>query len=369
MEGGGWLLLTEYADLTQRSELLSQWDVERNAALTPREVQSGSDRKVWWCCDKGHRWWARVSSRTLDGRGCPYCAGVKVLPGETDLQTTHPELAKEWHPDWNGLLKPSQVSAGSDRKVWWCCEQGHQWSSTVSSRALLGRGCPYCSGQRVLSGENDLAARYPEVARFWHPTANGGLTPERVMPGTHRKFHWHCEKGHSWQAAPSVLIAGCGCPYCSGRQAIPGETDLCSTHPDLAAQWHTDKNGNLTPQDVTPGSEKRVWWQCERGHDYAAQVFSRVQGTGCPYCAGRKAWPGFNDLESQFPGLMREWHPTLNQGIEPQKLTKGSHRAVWWQCGEGHVWKTVVYSRTRENGTGCPVCAGNTKRAKAQYIK
>ena len=119
---------------------------------------------------------------------------------------------------------------------------------------------------------------------------------------------------------------------------------------------------------VTAGSEKRVWWKCRRGHDYAAVVFSRTEGSGCPYCAGRKAWPGFNDLESQFSGLMREWHEELNNGVDPKTLTKGSHRAVWWQCGEGHVWKAVVYSRTRENGTGCPVCAGNAKRTKAQHI-
>lgn len=362
------MLLSEYADIASRSELLTQWDAERNGTLVPQEVHSGSDRKVWWCCEKGHRWWARVSSRTLGGRGCPYCAGIKVLTGETDLATRYPEVAKQWHPEWNGLLDPAEVSAGSDRKVWWQCGKGHQWNSRISSRTLLGRGCPYCSGQQLAQGENDLAARHPEVAKLWHPTANGSLTPDTVMPGTHRRFHWLCEKGHSWQATPSSLIAGSGCPCCSGRQVIPGKTDLLTTHPDLATEWHWERNGKLTPRQISQGSEKRVWWQCELGHDYQAVVFSRTEGSGCPYCAGRKAWPGFNDLESQYPALMREWHPTLNRGIDPRTLTKGSHKPVWWQCEEGHVWKTVVYARTRPNGTGCPVCAGNTKRTKAQYI-
>lgn len=291
------MFLSEYAAASQRGELLTQWDTERNRALSPQEVQSGSDRKVWWRCGEGHR-----------------------------------------------------------------------WSSTVSSRALLGRGCPYCSGQRVSPGENDLVTRYPEVVKFWHPTANGDLTPGSVTPGTHRRVCWRCEKGHEWEAAPSTLISGCGCPYCAGRQPVPGETDLATTHPEIAKEWHPEKNGSLTPCQVSQGSMKRVWWQCERGHDYQAMVFSRVEGTGCPYCAGKKAWPGFNDLESQYPELMREWHPTLNEGLQPSGLTKGSHRAVWWQCGEGHVWKAVVYARTKPNGTGCPVCAGNTKRTKTHYI-
>jgi hypothetical protein len=278
------------------------------------------------------------------------------------------ELLTQWDGERNQALSPQQVHGGSDRKVWWQCEQGHRWISAISSRTLLGRGCPYCSGQKVAAGENDLATRHPDVAKLWHPTANGELLPEQVMPGTHRKFRWKCEQGHEWEAMPSALIAGHGCPFCAGKQVIAGETDLATTHPHLAAQWHREKNGRLTPQAVSQGSVKRVWWQCERGHDYPAQIFSRTQGTGCPYCAGRKAWPGFNDLESQFPALMRQWHPELNGNLDPKTLTKGSHRAVWWQCSEGHTWKTVVYARTKENGTGCPVCAGNTKRTKAQYI-
>ena len=292
-----------------------------------------------------------------------------MLLSEYAAASLRSELLTQWDTAGNGALSPRDVQSGSDRKVWWQCGRGHRWSSSVSSRVMLGRGCPYCAGQRTAPGENDLATRYPDIARLWHPTANGALTPADVTPGTHRRVRWRCGKGHEWEAVPSTLISGCGCPYCAGRQVIPGETDLATTYPHLAREWHPEKNGQLTPRQVSQGGVKRVWWQCERGHDYQAVIFSRTEGAGCPYCAGRKAWPGFNDLESQFPGLMKEWHPTLNEGIEPKTLTKGSHRAVWWQCGEGHVWKAVVYARTKPNGTGCPVCAGNTKRAKAQYIK
>jgi len=284
-------------------------------------------------------------------------------------QARRSELLMQWDAERNRMLTPRDVLSGSDRKVWWRCARNHRWSSSVSSRTILGRGCPYCSGQRLLPGENDLASRHPEVAKLWHPGRNRGLTPAEVMPGTHRKFWWRCDSGHAWEALPSALIGGSGCPYCAGKKAIPGETDLATTHPQLAAQWHGEKNGALTPGEVSQGSEKRVWWQCGLGHSYQAMVFSRVEGTGCPYCAGKKAWPGFNDLESQYPGLMREWHPTLNGELQADSLTKGSHRAVWWQCGEGHVWKAVVYARTRPGGTGCPVCAGTTKRAKTHDYK
>ena len=56
--------------------------------------------------------------------------------------------------------------------------------------------------------------------------------------------------------------------------------------------------------------------------------------------------------------LLRQWHPTLNGTLTPQMVTVGSHKKVWWQCPEGHVWKAVVYARAGPGKSGCPVCAG-----------
>ena len=272
------------------------------------------------------------------------------------------ELLAQWHPTRNGTLRPEDVTTGSEKSVWWRCERGHEWQSLVSLRTQRGQGCPYCVGQRVISGETDLLTRYPEVAARWHPTRNGGVLPEEVMPYTHRRYWWQCEKGHEWQGMPLSLLQGCGCPYCAGKKAIPGQTDLVTLRPDLAEQWHPEQNGNLSPRQISPGSTKKVWWLCERGHPYQSMVFSRAEGCGCPYCAGKKAWSGFNDLATTFPQLARQWHRGLNGALKPEHVTRGSHKAVWWECAEGHVWKAVVFSRTRAKAAGCPVCTGKTKK-------
>jgi len=60
--------------------------------------------------------------------------------------------------------------------------------------------------------------------------------------------------------------------------------------------------------------------------------------------------------------LLTQWHTTLNGNLTPQMVMPGSHRRVWWQCPEGHVWKAVIYSRATAQRRGCPVCAGNVKR-------
>ena len=168
--------LADYCIRFQRQDLLSQWDGPGNAPLTPATVSYGSRRKVWWQCDHGHRWQAAVYTRTGGASGCPYCAGKRPWPGFNDLASQYPDLAAQWHPTRNGDLTPDQVLCGSNRRVWWQCPQGHQWSAIVKSRTE-GAGCPYCASRQVSAGFNDLAARFPHLAQEWHPEKNGRLTP------------------------------------------------------------------------------------------------------------------------------------------------------------------------------------------------
>ena len=121
---------------------------------------------------------------------------------------------------------------------------------------------------------------------------------------------------------------------------LPGFNDLASRFPELVSQWDTEKNDALTPQQVTPYANRKVWWRCPKGHVYQATVFSRtMNGSGCPYCAGKKVLPGFNDLSTREPELAKQWHPTLNGNFTPEMVTVGSHHKVWWICPQGHVWK------------------------------
>lgn len=124
----------------------------------------------------------------------------------------------------------------------------------------------------------------------------------------------------------------------------------------LLREWDTARNAPLTPQAVTYGSHTPVWWRCENGHEWEAVVYTRTHGSGCPFCAGKKAQAGFNDLATQYPELARQWDYTKNIPVLPADVTTGSHRLVWWKCEKGHSWRASV--RSRVSGNGCPVCAG-----------
>jgi len=209
---------------TTHPNLVTEWDYNKNNTLGiyPDKIRYGSHRKVWWICKHGHEWQAIIYSRTNKSRpsGCPVCAGQKVLAGFNDLTTVNPELASEWHPTKNGNLKPSDVTQGTNRKVWWICQYGHEWQATVNDRTDKSqpRGCPVCSGRQVLVGFNDLATVNPKLALEWHPTKNGNLKPSDVTQGTNRKVWWICQYGHEWQASIDHRTNKShqnGCPVCA----------------------------------------------------------------------------------------------------------------------------------------------------------
>jgi len=160
----------------QRPALLGEWDTEANDGLDPAVVTLGSGRRVWWRCASGHRWQTKVDARARSGSRCPLCARRRASP-ENNLAVTHPEVAALWHPDRNEGLGAAGVLAGSKRRVWWRCEAGHEWQTTVNKRTT-GMRCPYCAG-KLASPERNLAVVRPDFARQWHPTRNGSLTPPR----------------------------------------------------------------------------------------------------------------------------------------------------------------------------------------------
>ena len=278
---------------------------------------------------------------------------MKLIEGVNDLATLFPDIAAQWDNEKNGPLHPSDVSPGSEKKIWWRCSLDHSWQTYVFRRTE-GHGCPYCANAKIWPGFNDLAARYPLIAAQWDTTRNGDASPDKIAPFSHRKIWWRCNLGHSWAAAVSERVQGEGCPYCCGNKVLAGFNDLETTHPHIASSWDLEKNGGLTPQQVSKGSSKMIWWVCSLGHSWKAPVYSRAAGTSCPYCSSQKLWPGFNDLETLNPALAAEWDTEKNMPLTPQQVMPNSHKKVWWRCSIGHSWQAVVASRN--NGTNCPVC-------------
>jgi len=230
-----------------------------------------------------------------------------------------------------------------------------------------------------LSSENNLKRKFPRLAKQWHPTKNGELTPENVTPKSGKKVWWVCEKcGHEWKAMVNNRSdKGQGCPECGRKKS--GETLVknkiakigsLADNSDVAKEWHPTKNGKLTPYDVTSGSAKIVWWVCEKGHEWSARLNSRsIGGNGCPYCSNQKIWNTGDERDNTLAAVnsevAAEWHPTKNGELTPYDVSLRSNKKVWWMCEKRHGWEAVISNRTLRND-GCPKCYRERRRKRIQ---
>ena len=141
---------------------------------------------------------------------------------------------------------------------------------------------------------------------------------------------------------------------------------LATKNPELAFEWHPTKNGDLTPFDVTPGSDKKVWWICEKGHEWQAVIASRNHnGRYCPYCTHNLPSEDYNLLIIN-PKLCEEWNYNRNDKF-PHEYCPNSNKKAWWKCYKGnHEWEATINSRN--NGNGCPECNESKGEKQLDYI-
>jgi very-short-patch-repair endonuclease len=345
---------------TLNPELAKEWHPTKNGKLTPYAFTNGSSKKVWWKCDKGddHEWESKISNRTINNNGCSVCSGRTAVKSNC-LGTLNSELAKEWHPIKNDKLTPFDVVVSSNKKVWWKCDKGddHEWEATVNSRNG-GNGCPVCSNYKIVKA-NCLATFNPGFLKEWHPTKNKYITPFDIGINYTKKVWWKCDKDetHVWEATVLKRKNNRGCPFCTRRQ-VNLSNCLATLNPELTKEWHSSKNGKLTPYDVVPGYAKKVWWKCDKGddHEWETTVNKRNNNRNCPICRGKKVVKS-NSLATLHPKLVREWHPIKNGILSPNQITLSSHTKVWWKCdkGDDHEWKTRAMNRIFGK-TGCPYC-------------
>ena len=176
---------------------------------------------------------------------------LKKTPSKTNLYISNPTIAKEWHPAKNGSFAPRDLTAYSNRKVWWLCPNDHVWQATVTER-IHGNSCPYCSNEKV-DAENIPQTLNPSQTEESHPAKNESLAQADMEARSKKK--------------------------------VSPENCLQIVNPNLAKEWHPTKNKSLTPQDVTAFSRDQVWWRCSKGHEWKAAISRRSNGDGCFYCS------------------------------------------------------------------------------------
>lgn len=290
----------ENSIVAKMPDVAKQWDYEKNGDIKPEYILCTSAKRFYWKCEKGHSWPAQVNSR-LAGRGCPYCAGHILVPGENDLLSQNPGLAKEWDYERNKGLTPDKITINNNKRVWWICPVCHyHWKVGVAPRNK-GTSCPKCADKqrtisrhkRIVHEKGSFADNFPHLLKEWDYDKNKGLDPNMLPPHCGKKVWWVCSTcGHSWPATMDARAKGHGCEQCykcnnsflQHKRAVLKKGAFAITHPHLIEDWDYSKNVG-TPNDYSAGSHYRANWKCHHcGYEWLSPIFKRTGGHKCPKC-------------------------------------------------------------------------------------
>ena len=416
--------------LCDNEELVSKYDFEKNNDVDFYSLKARSSKKVWWKCYAcNNSWYATIASQNDKIKhGCPYCSGRMVVKGKNDLLSRYPSVVREWWDYEKNTVEPDEISIASSKKIWWICKEGHSWKAKVANK-VRGSGCPKCNVEKVnsfceqsvfyyikqafadaVNGDNhigmELDVYIPSLrvaieydGEAWHNTQkkyvfdqrknelckNNGIKIIRIREPKLEPID-NCinivrDDSTSNQSLDLAITKVLGI---IGINDVEVDTErdttsileqyatkkennsLLRVYPDIATEWHHEKNGNLTPDKVSKASGYKVWWLGKCGHEWKMSVCGRTvqrvrkDGTilkpyGCPYCSGKRLLVGFNDLKSQFPKLASEWNYDRNNGLMPEGIMGNSNKKVWWKCNKGHEWQSSPNNRNTNSGR-CPIC-------------
>jgi very-short-patch-repair endonuclease len=164
----------EHPDITMtHSDQVKLWDYHKNGDDNPKNYTSGSAKKVWWICltnckfGCSHTHLQSINSKCGNrNTGCPYCCIPRKQSCIHDrISTTHPEVAKQWHPTLNGYKKADDFTFGSSYQAYWQCPKNinHTWKTYISSRCRLRVGCPDCRNKTEAKLLDFLKKHYPDI--------------------------------------------------------------------------------------------------------------------------------------------------------------------------------------------------------------
>ena len=401
-----------------RPDLSKEWNYKKNYPLTPKDVSVGSKQKVWWICQNGHEWESAIYSRTA-GHGCIYCTRQKTIIGENDLPTTNPELLKEWDYKKNIDIKPENVMSGSNQKVWWICPLGHSWKTTVAKRSG-GTGCPHCyseygtsfpeqailyylskvteveSRRKVENQEIDIYLPLLNIGfeydgSYYHENEKSKYKEKRknliIEQNDIDLYHIKESDKNYYDKSNKIIYCVVDRKYkylevvLENIQKIINkriedidierdqvdiynlyvkkikDNNFTILHPELLKEWDYNRNGELLPESLSAGSNKRVWWICSKcGSSFFTSVGRRIEYSKCPYCSAKKV-NETNCLETRFPILVKYWDYNLNESLLPSSVYYSSRISVWWKCEKcGKSYKMSICSRIKSKTNYCFDC-------------
>ncbi len=277
-----------------------------------------------------------------------------------------------WQPWEEDFLKLTYPDHTNIRKNIRLCLSNRTFKS-IKNRALkLG------ATRRYRNFDTSIA-EIPEMLALWDFDKNWDETKSHSMyvsSESQTEYYFKCKNNHSFKLEPYKVFQNknSGCPYCSS-QKICLDNCLATTYPEIVKEWHATKNGVITPHDITYGSGKIIWWQCQKcGHEWPAETKSRCKkGCGCPKCNESKLEKRVaNWFDKENIEYIQEYKP----GIKHKRLLRYDfflpYYNIYIEChGEQH-YNTRFYIAITKSTTKGIISFLKTQlrdKIKEQYCK
>ena len=351
-------LISEHNIVLDFPHIASEWDYELNDGILPQNVTKGTHDEYYWKCPQGHpSYKARVANRIYKGDGCPVCSGRKLLTGVNDLGTLNPYLADQWDYELNYPKTPQEVFPHEGNKYWWICPIcGESYHALVSNRAR-GKSHDKCCRK---------GTSFPEQAVFYYVRE---CYPDAKSRDTSFGFELDVY-------VPSIKAA---IEY-DGVEYHKGENSFAK---DNKKDGLCEKNGISLYRfrdPILPSTQSAIRITCpdNRGAlgDGIRTLLSKIApGNRIPVNPQKDYYVIFNNtliiqreksIVCTHPEMAKEWHPTKNLPLMPEKVTSGMGIDIWWLCSKcGNEYPAKPYSR--KAGKGCPEC-GKKTRAKNRSL-
>ena len=336
---------------TNYPDIANEWNYEKNNGVTPSDVISKTGKVFWWICPKGHEYEARVSSR-VSGRGCPYCSNWNKIPviGVNDLATTNPDILEFWDYKKNLDIKPTDISYGSRKKVWWVCKNGHSFKSVVQS-FVSKRGCPICNKSMKSSFPEQaiyyyVKKEFPDAINGYKEIFNRTMELDIFIPSLKVGIEYDGKAYHNKKTMEKDYRKF---EICKQNKIILIRIREMSQASGISVDWHHKIDIPIANSDWLNWAihellfhlDKDVYPDVEKDRN---NIMSQLDK--------RKI-----NLLNSFPEIAKEWDYIKNDPLLPENVSPNSKILVWWSCPDCHLsYQRTITSRTHLKSISCPRC-------------
>ena len=418
------------------------WDYDHNLE-DPKTIPFRSNGYFFWICPEcGTSYKRNASYQYVSSHLCNDCADKARLAAHaatrlerSEKVSDRPNLMAQWDFEKN-TISPDLVLAHALTEYWWKCPMCGAIEKSTPSKKYETKVCWNCrsiaggKSRRIseVKRKGSFGSQHPNLAKEWHPTRNGDITPYDITSGCGDYFYWQCKYGHVFRTSPAERVKRhAGCPTCRKwlrtsftEQAIsfyigkitpvlPNhiidgfEFDVYLEKKDIAIEydgmwWHSFENKKRIEADKNDYCDRKgirllrvkeaekinkvenvFIYANRRNTDYRWLINTICEQLGLvppteiniekdtPEILSRvNPVQHENSIQEKRPDLLPFWDKEANMPITPDMIAQRSHFVFSWKCPEcGYEWVNSPINVTQRKNI-CPKCREKVMKAQGK---